>query len=51
MGGAAARIEVTQYADRTSHRVTTRLRGLVPNRGYGGSFGLGGDVNRLSASG
>ncbi|CAO0835040.1 Superoxide dismutase family protein OS=Streptomyces microflavus OX=1919 GN=G3I39_35270 PE=3 SV=1 [Streptomyces microflavus] len=32
---AAARIEVTQYADRTSHRVTTRLRGLVPNRGYG----------------
>lgn len=32
---AAARIEITQYADRTSHRVTTRLRGLVPNRGYG----------------
>ncbi|MBT2429160.1 superoxide dismutase family protein [Streptomyces sp. ISL-112] len=32
---AAARIEVTQYADRTSHRVGTRLRGLVPNRAYG----------------
>ncbi|MEU8560692.1 superoxide dismutase family protein [Streptomyces cyaneofuscatus] len=32
---AAARIEITQYADRTSHRVGTRLRGLVPNRAYG----------------
>ncbi len=32
---AAARIEITQYADRTSHRVSTRLRGLVPNRAYG----------------
>ncbi|MFD8728420.1 superoxide dismutase family protein [Streptomyces sp. NPDC059611] len=32
---AAARIEITHYADRTSHRVGTRLRGLVPNRAYG----------------
>lgn len=32
---AAARIEITQYADRTSHRVGTRLRGLAPNRAYG----------------
>ncbi|MEU0377630.1 superoxide dismutase family protein [Streptomyces cyaneofuscatus] len=32
---AAARIEITQYADRTSHHVGTRLRGLVPNRAYG----------------
>ncbi|MEV4880374.1 superoxide dismutase family protein [Streptomyces cyaneofuscatus] len=32
---AAARIEVTQYADRTTTRVGTRLRGLVPNRAYG----------------
>lgn len=32
---AAARIEITQYSDRTSHRVGTRLRGLVPNRAYG----------------
>ncbi|MEW2065987.1 superoxide dismutase family protein [Streptomyces sp. NPDC007346] len=32
---ASARIEVTQYADRTTTRVGTRLRGLVPNRAYG----------------
>ncbi|ARF77053.1 superoxide dismutase [Kitasatospora albolonga] len=32
---AAARIEVTQYADRTTTRVSTRLRGLVPDRAYG----------------
>lgn len=32
---AAARIEVTQYADRTTTRVGTRLRGLLPNRAYG----------------
>lgn len=32
---AAARIEVTQYADRSATRVGTRLRGLVPNRAYG----------------
>ncbi|MGC4928923.1 superoxide dismutase family protein [Streptomyces sp. DT117] len=32
---AAARIEITQYAERTSHRVGARLRGLVPNRAYG----------------
>ncbi|MEV1046812.1 superoxide dismutase family protein [Streptomyces sp. NPDC049916] len=32
---AGARIEVSQYADRTGTRVTARLRGLVPNRAYG----------------
>jgi len=32
---AAARIEVTQYADRSATRVGTRLRGLAPNRAYG----------------
>ncbi|MFF8434755.1 superoxide dismutase family protein [Streptomyces bacillaris] len=32
---AAARIEVTQYADRTTTRVGTRLKGFLPNRAYG----------------
>ncbi|WP_260987892.1 superoxide dismutase family protein [Streptomyces sp. CFMR 7] len=32
---AAARIEITQYADRSTTRVGTRLKGLVPNRAYG----------------